>query len=423
MNEDNGATLNGDRPVAGAVRPFVSELRVRNYKSIGQCRVALKPLTVVVGRNGAGKSNFLDSLRFVADALNTSLDHALKSRGGIEDVRRRSTGHPWDFAIGLTLSISNNRSAEYGFEIGTERTATRDKRGRIFVKNESLVIRNQLGMVIASYKTDRVSASVTSSITPMPAFLDDRLYLVAASSIPQFRDVYDSLRSMGFYNLNPEVVRELQSADAGELLHRDGANIASVVARLQSERPQVVERVKQFLNTITPGIVEFSRVPLGPRETLEFRQNVAGAKAPWRFYAANMSDGTLRAIGILVAVSQLAGHAQSVRLVGIEEPETALHPAAAGALMDAIREAGQHTQVVITTHSPDLLDTHDFDADCLLIAIAEEGETKIAPADPASLQAVTDHLYGVGELHRMDQLQPDRSHLIRQAQATLFDWS
>jgi predicted ATPase len=149
-------------------------------------------------------------------------------------------------------------------------------------------------------------------------------------------------------------------------------------------------------------------VPVGHHETLEFRQQVTGSEHPWRFYAGSMSDGTLRTLGILVAAMQLAGRQEPIRLVGIEEPETALHPAAAGALMGALREAAEHTQVIATTHSPDLLDRFDPDTDTLLAVVAAEGTTEIGPVDEASLQSLRDHLFTAGELLRMDQLQPAR---------------
>jgi predicted ATPase len=60
--------------------PFLRRVVINNYKSIGKCDVKLKRLTVLVGRNGSGKSNFLDALRFVTEGLQTSVDHAIKSR-------------------------------------------------------------------------------------------------------------------------------------------------------------------------------------------------------------------------------------------------------------------------------------------------------------------------------------------------------
>mgnify|MGYP005845202189 CR=1 FL=1 len=400
-------TERGDNPASASVEPLVRRVRLRNYKSIGQCDLNLGGMTFLVGRNGAGKSNFLDALRFVADSLDTSLDHAIKARGGIDEVRRRSTGHPRNFLIEVELNLPDWKVALFSFEV-----AAREK-GGFQVKREQLEVRKPSGEVEAEY--DVVGGVVERPTgAQMPPAAPDRLYLVTASSLPQYRGVYDALRSMGFYNLNPQEMKELQSPDAGELLHRDGSNIASVVARLVADSPAVMERVREYLSKIAPGVIDVKRVALGPRETLEFRQEMVGAQHPWRFHAANMSDGTLRALGVLIAVSQLVGRERPVRLVGIEEPETALHPAAAGFLMDALREASMRTQVIVTSHSPDLLDQLNGDPRSLLVVLSEEGETRIAEVDRASREAIKGHLYTPGDLLRMDQLQPDPEDIKRQ---------
>ena len=251
--------------------------------------------------------------------------------------------------------------------------------------------------------------------------MPDRLYLVAASGLPEFRQVYDVILSMGFYNLNPEAMKELQSPDAGELLQRDGSNIASVIGRLSAGEPSLKNRINQYLATIVPGITDVERTSLGPKETLQFKQEVKGSHHPWKFFAVSMSDGTLRALGTLIAVTQLAHQKTPARLIGIEEPETALHPAAAGALIDALNEATVHTQVVVTTHSPDLLDQLDFDRHRLLAVESRQGTTFVAKIDSASGQAIVDHLYTAGELQRMDQLELDENDVQRQEQMRLFD--
>lgn len=392
---------------------FLGRVHISNFKSIGTCAVLLGRLTVLVGRNSAGKSNFLDALRFVVDGLQSSLDHAIKSRGGIDAVRRRSTGHPRNFAVKMEIQLADSASATYGFEI-----AARAKGGFI-VKREHLLVSPRESAAAAFEVRDGVVTA--SSTNNMPPASPDRLYLVNAAGLPQFRGVYDALASMGFYNLNPDEMKELQSPDAGELLHRDGGNIASVIARLRADQPLVLERIDDYLEHIVSGIRGVDRVALGPRETLEFRQQVAGSENPWRFFAASMSDGTLRALGTLVAVTQLANRKSPVSLVGIEEPETALHPAAAGALMGALREAASHTQVIVTSHSPDLLDQIDPEADTLLVVRATKGTTEIAPADSASRKAIKKHLSTPGELLRLDQLEPDEEDLKRQEQLPLFD--
>ena len=116
----------------------------------------------------------------------------------------------------------------------------------------------------------------------------------------------------------------------------------------------------------------------------------------------------------------LADGKTPVPLVGIEEPETALHPAAAGALMDALGEAAEHTQIVVTSHSGVLLDEINPEEDGLLVVVSQQGKTQVAMPDPASMKAIRNHLYTPGELQRMDQLEPDPTDLKRQLELQLF---
>lgn len=382
------------------VRPgvFLQRVQIRNYKSIADCDVQLGRLTLLVGRNGAGKSNFLDALRFVSDSLETSLDHALKSRGGVAAVRRISTGHPRNVQIELQFELQDQQG-KYGFELRSE------SKGGFSVREERLQLKHFIGRGEHKYQVVRGQVK-EATVDTLPQPVADRLFLVVASGLPEYRPAYDALQAMGFYNLNPAAIREIQNPDAGELLRRDGSNLPSVISRLTEDRPAVKKRIQEYLSQIVPEIVDVQRVAIGHHETLEFRQNVVGAEHPWRFYAGSMSDGTLRALGILVAAMQLVDRRDPIRLVGIEEPETALHPAAAGALMDALREAATTTQIVVTTHSPDLLDHFDPNTDTLLAVEATEGRTHIRPVDDASMQAVKSHLFTAGELLRMDQLQP-----------------
>jgi predicted ATPase len=184
----------------------------------------------------------------------------------------------------------------------------------------------------------------------------------------------------------------------------------------------VKERIEEYLGKVVPEVSGVDRKAVGPKETLEFRQKVRGARDPWRFLAANMSDGTLRALGVLVALFQAAGNGDVRRLIGIEEPEVALHPAAAGVLTDSLREASLSAQVLVTSHSPDLLDDESISDDGILAVVAEHGETKIAPLDEAGRSALHDRLYTAGELLRMDQLRPDPKLIpARPDQLVLFD--
>ena len=383
---------------SGADKRLLTRIVIRNYKSIAACDVRLAQLSFLVGPNGSGKSNFLDGLRFVADSLRFSLDHALRDRGGINEVRRRSSGHPTHFGIRLEFALPHSRG-HYAFNVCAK------PRGGYEVQREECAVTGQSRAVFFSVEAGRV---VRSSLQAPPAAAKDRLYLVNASGIEEFRPLYDSLSSMGFYNLNPNEIKDLQPPDPGELLKRDGSNIASVISSLAAHAPELKTRIEEYLAKVVPGIGGVDAKTIGPKQTLEFRQDVRGAKHPWRFLAANMSDGTLRAFGVLVALFQGAGDGSATRrLVGIEEPEIALHPAAAGVLTDSLQDAAEHAQVIVTSHSPDLLDNESIPDESILAVFAEHGETKVGRLDEAGRSALHDHLYTAGELLRMDQLRPD----------------
>lgn len=391
--------------MTSATPPFVTRVRVQNYKSIKACDVALGPLAILVGPNGSGKSNFLDVLRFTADALSTTLDHALRDRGGVNEVRRRSAGHPNHFAIRIEFRLPSGPSGHYAFRVGALRDAG------FQVTDEECVV--DLGGFATDNPSYRLAdGKVTTTLDErLPAPQPDRLFLVSASNLDAFRPVYDALTGMGFYNLSPAVLRQLQQPDPGTLLRRDGSNLASVLGQLERHAPEAVQRIVEYLQRVAPGVQGVQQKVVGPMETIEFRQAVAGDPRSWRFGAINISDGTLRGLGVLVALLQ--SNTRPPTLVGIEEPEVALHPAAVGILVDAIRDAALRTQVVVTSHSPDLLDREDLADDVLLAVEARDGVTVIGTLGEAGRAALRDRLFTAGEMLRMDQLQPSDEAVAR----------
>ena len=394
---------------------FLTRVVLRNYKSIAACDVRLGPLTYLVGANGSGKSNFLDALHLVRDALTGSLDNALNERGGLSEVRRRSSGHPTHFGIRLEFRLPSGQTGYYAFKVG-------GIQGRGEVLEEACVL-GGLGRG-PYFQLDRGKVKASSEET-FPAVTSDRLALVSASGLSAFRPVFDAFTAMGFYNLNPKLIRELQKPQDGRLLKPAGENIASVIGHLERIDPPIsMQIIAEYLQTVVPMVHGVARKPIGPMETLEFRQDMAGAKYPWHFLAQNMSDGTLRALGVLTALFQ--GNADySPSLIGIEEPETALHPAASSVLREALQRASEKTQVIVTSHSPDLLDDSALNSNSLLAVVANAGETRIAPLDEASRYTMRDQLFTAGELLRLNQIAPDPAVLAEQdkQQPDLFEES
>lgn len=382
---------------------LVRQVVLKNFKSISACKVDLRDMSILIGPNGAGKSNFIDALRLVSDALNATLEYAIRQRGGINEVRRRSGGHPTHFAISMRLNLGGGRNGHYALQVGAK------PEGAFSVQREQATV-STVGLESASFVVEDgalVNASEELK-SAQPKVSADRLFLTAVSGILPFRKLYDALSGMRFYSINPEQIKEPQTHDSGERLDRSGWNLAAVIKRLGEDRSERLDRIQAYLRQIVPGIDAVEHKSYGPRETLEFRQAVKGQHHLWRFHAANMSDGTLRSLGVLTALFHPTGTgANAPPFVAIEEPEITIHPGAASVVMDAMFEAVKEEQVLATTHSPDLLDHRDIPSESLVAVQNIEGQTQISPVDDAAVSAIRDALYTPGDLLRSGQLSPD----------------
>jgi energy-coupling factor transporter ATP-binding protein EcfA2 len=96
-----------DRPV-----PFISRVRLKNYKSIANCDVSLGPLTILIGPNGTGKSNFLDALAFLARAVATSPYEAIEERGGLGEILRRVPEPTNSFSVDIEAAVPSGPKPE-----------------------------------------------------------------------------------------------------------------------------------------------------------------------------------------------------------------------------------------------------------------------------------------------------------------------
>jgi len=190
-------------------------------------------------------------------------------------------------------------------------------------------------------------------------------------------------------------------------LMADPERARRILDQLHREAPDDADLVDRYLAEIVPGIASVRQKVIGPRETLEFTQAGTGSRRGTTFLAQSMSDGTLRSLGILLAILQQSSSRPSRsqdrlhRLVAIEEPETALHPAATSCVLEVMLEASSEAQIILTSHSPDLLDHDELPADAIRPVVMEDGATRIGVLAHGARSALRDHLYTAGELMRM----------------------
>lgn len=433
--------------------PFLRRVRIRGYKSIAFCDVRLQPLTILVGRNAAGKSNFLDALAFLRDVMKVGVAEAVKvrPRGGWSSLLCRSNDAP-NFEIQIETAFTCGRpfqrisdhtgpsatlppnagplpnltgvtfTATYSLEFSAKRHSAP------VISRESLEIADETKRLRGGFEVHNGIIqrwrSVPNSSEPLQLPHSVELLSIQRPDFPllsvigtqPFVDLGEGLRWMAFYNFIPDLMRGPLMPTAGSLLDKHGQNLASVIEGLKELEPESVERVRDYLTVIAPEIEGFDVTPLGEYETVRFRLRGEVGQKTLEFDAASMSDGTLRALATLMAAFQVVLPHGYPSIVGIEEPETALHPAAMRALVDALDDATQRSQVLLTTHSADLLSGRDVSPGQVLVVRNQGGKTYITPVDPASREIIQKELYSLADLQRMDKLELDEGDLKRQSQ-------
>ena len=374
---------------------FVRRVVLRNYRNIATCDVRLGPLALLVGPNGAGKSSFVDAVRLVADALRHSLGLALRERGGADAVRRRVNDPAESFGVRLEFRLDSRRG-HFAFEIEP------DGRDGWRVRREECAIVEADGQ--RRHYALRDGAIVSSDIDRPPPPVPRSLYLLRVSSVVEFQPVFDALSNMSFHRLDPGSLRRPGRVVSRDPLARDGSHLAGALARLADERPTTKTSIEEYLGAAVDGIDAVRVVRRGAEDRVEFLQRTEKG-AVWLDTLA-MSDGTLCALGVLTALLQGVPSPSGPRLIGIEEPEASLHPNAVGVLVDSLREAAEHSQVLVTTHSGDLFEGDDIHPDEVFPVVAEGGVCRIGPMDAVARSAVAGNLYTIGRLLRLGQLMP-----------------
>ena len=388
--------------------PMVRSLILKRFRSVPTGRIGFDNPTFLVGRNGSGKSNIADAFAFLAEAMVSPLQEVFDRRGGISSVRNRTSGRSLPPNIGLAVEcaldqglnkLSGLKAARYGFEIKAL------PEYRFQVLREQCIVTALDG---SRQWFDRKRNKVESNVEPLSVLgkredwlVPDALAIPLLGSISPFVVLLQRLRSMRVYAIEPSRLREMQDPDSGTSLRRDGANAASVLEEIERQSPKDLQRIGEFLSAIVPNTNAVETVQHGKKLALEFTQEWNGSK-PLQFEAFNMSDGTLRAFGLLLAVYQR----DTPSLIVVEEPEASIHPAAAGAIIDLLHHASRQMQVVVSTHNPEILDARWIEDRHLRVVTWQKGATHVSNISEQSKKALQEHLMGAGELLRSEALEP-----------------
>ncbi|MDD5478945.1 ATP-binding protein [Rhodoferax sp.] len=395
----------------------ITSIAVENFKALRSSgTIRLKPLNVIIGNNGSGKSSLLEAAETYVRILDLGVEGAMKHWQGFEHIWHKGAQagkassaplskqpNPMKLTLNLKLDKVN---AKVSVAVNTA-----DKGNLLFIQQEH-------GQ-IASTKFERnvVGKNVNSSFSGLKYSDDLKANIEGASRsiggantllpfLGAFDKVTRSLRNTLFLRLNPDAIGQLQSVSrSGQRIRlaSDGSNVAEYLIDLRERSPSAFEQITHALRYVLPyasdvepkvldaGIIRRSYVQL-----LESKYEIPG----WL-----MSSGSLRVLPLIATLLD----PDPPPVVFIEEVENGLDPRTVGLVVDLMRSAAQsgRSQIIATTHSPYLLDMLDLD-DVLLCERGEKGPEFSWPGSRAEMQAWRQS-FMPGRLYTMNALQRDPS--------------
>jgi predicted ATPase len=400
---------------------MITRLFIQNYKSVGEIDLQLSPITVLAGPNGAGKSNIIDALHFFHDALTYGLEQAANRREGASVVRRYSPRQPftmvWKIEVEYLLPETQIVGrGTYQLRVGGPKNelqvleeeaewdefATSNAGGLLSqVANETFAP-DEREIIKKSFKREKNRFAMGEY---KDGFISsDQLGLSFFRAIFLFSEpFYQQLTDLQFISIFPNKLREPNRLETDRQLKEDGSNWASVIKAMRKSRDgeQALTHIGEFMAAILPGYRQIKVKNVGGYIVPQFLVADSEQGKAHYFDPVQMSDGTLRIFGILLALYQ---HPHPTFLA-IEEPEQTVHPGLLAVLADAFREVSGRTQVLLTSHSPQLLD--HFAPEEIRAVVMTNGQTQASMIRESQRKAIHERLMSMGEIMGLDGLQPE----------------
>lgn len=409
-------------------QPFqITEVWARNFRSIANTSVELDRLTVLVGPNAAGKSNVLDILRFIKDALRFDLEAAISLRHGPEAIQHRTVeDQTSDVELGLSAREGSGKvrySLKYsfvlvvdndgGFHVGQEYVRVRPRglgkpfeirieEGRLIQFEWQSSASDGPRLVQHADRHDFSTSDLWLLDTPRTWWMRDQKPQPEWDEVRHcLRHFHHRMRETRFYHVFPNTLREPRRVEGAYPLAEDAGNLASVLRVMKRRDPFMMSGFGNSLSLLIPGVIDLDVDSVGGYLVVRLKHQ-SGRDGTW-IDLSQESDGTIRLLGLLVALFQPG----RLSLMGIEEPELTVHPGAMALLANLLNEASQRYQVIVTTHSPDLIDylTDHRITENLRIVELVDGVTVVRGVADSQREAVQRHLFSPGELHRMGELE------------------
>lgn len=340
-----------------------SSVHLENWRNFVRVDLPLQKRVFLVGPNAAGKSNFLDVFRFLHDLVSVGggFQEAVERRNGISSIRALAGRYPSDIVINVEISADAASEALWRYEL----SFAQDKQRLPVIRHEAVY---RQGKEVIRPRPDPEDLRDPERLK--------QTYLEQTNANQAFREIAQMFSAIEYLHIVPQLVRDTERYVARERDPFGGDFLEQIVSTPKKTRNARLRRIEEALRVAVPQLsgIETDRDNKG-------RPHIRGKYQHWRPTGAwqtedQFSDGTLRLMGLLWA--SLDGNGPLL----LEEPELSLHPAVVRFLPQMFARLQRKTkrQIMLSTHSPDLLADAGIGLDeVFLLAPSKEG-TKISPA-------------------------------------------
>jgi predicted ATPase len=378
---------------------MIKKLQVKNYKSLKNLDLELGVRNVLVGPNMSGKSNLLDCFKFLTQICISGVNTAFLNRGGFSEVVwKGKDGGP--ISLGLVIELEENEKSKKSYEYEISIIGSTDSpTGPIWVEKENLIVKTK----------DRVSTLVdlrggqgkVTHADGSTAFAPPEPGRSALEfSVPGWEGmiVKNYISMWRYYRLLPALMKQPNAAVGQQYLNENGDNFSSWFMTLQTSHKKEFRQVEQVAKDVFPDLEEIFTPPTQFATTFVTTQE-KHLKRPISIW--HMSDGEIVFLSWLSLI--FAPPTLSAPLFCVEELENHLHPKLLETLIEVLnqrqKELGtQVAQIVVTTHSPYLVDKVNLDD---LIVVEKSNGTTICtrPSSKTHLKELLEREeLGLGEL-------------------------
>ena len=350
---------------------MLKTVKFTNFKSLSPEIITLGNFNVLIGANAAGKSNFIDGLKFIRDVNNTGLYNAVGNRLGWENTLTRGLNPRQPIAMEFKYDFS---STPIQFRIGGKRynlfkaehmVEFSNTGRRLFINKEEFTSSACHNEREFNESYDRTGSKVkihspivygkekTAPQNKIPSQFQADLFLEQSFFSVTSNIVADQIDMWRFYHLDVQAARRSCTDTGQDFLQPDGGNLALVLSKMSKSSNQRIRSIhNRILSLMSTLVTQFSK--WRPERLIDgsitFSIYEEGISKP--LLPAMISDGTIRLLSMLVSLLYQPARSS---MICIDEPERYLHPQVLEPLIEIMREVSTKTAIIITTHSPDLV--------------------------------------------------------------------